>query len=194
VVHGFSRDLEHQKGQPYGCPFSVTPRNGFCLPLRNSRELSSRRSVRTNHAHRRHYSGSVFASRLSGQALSGRMSIGYGAIMPGQMLPPSDTGYLEIRVATQNVEYPTLSDIGYFTHDFNLLYEFLRVKSDPSYRDFGFNRFFVYRNQHRIDPEDRLYIRHISQESPPHIDAVVLALPFLPKLRSEMATAIREVL
>jgi hypothetical protein len=93
------------------------------------------------------------------------------------MLPRSDFGFFQIDVHCKDGDYPSLSGIAYFLHDFNLLYEFSRIVEDPKYRDYRFSRFSVYRNRRRIDPNDQLVVRRLTRESPLEFIAAVAALP-----------------
>jgi len=94
------------------------------------------------------------------------------------MPPSSDFGFFRTEFkADDSDDYPTFSDINYFLHDLNLLYEFSRVIVDPKYRGYHFSRFFAYRNRQRIDDSDQLRIERLRQESPLYIAAVAAALP-----------------
>jgi hypothetical protein len=93
------------------------------------------------------------------------------------MVATSDTGYFRIELqASEESEYPALTDISYFLHDFNLLYEFSRIIVDPKYRDHNFSRFSAYRNRHRIDADDQLGIETLSHKSPLLVIAVIGAV------------------
>src|SRR5258706_172433 len=98
--------------------------------------------------------------------------------MPDEMHPISDTGFLQVRfIANENADYPAFSDTSYFLQDLNLLYEYLRVREDPRYEGFRFDRFFVYRNRRRIDPRDQLIVQSLTKESPLTIMTAVVAAP-----------------
>lgn len=94
------------------------------------------------------------------------------------MPPLSDFGFFQIELrASETDDYPAFSDVNYFLHDMNLLYEFSRVIVDPKYRDYRFSRFFVYRNRQRVEPDDQLRLQSLTQESPLEIAAIVAAAP-----------------
>ncbi len=94
------------------------------------------------------------------------------------MPPVSEFGFFRIELrASETDDYPTFSDIDYFLHDLNLLYEFSRVIVDPKYKDYRFSRFFAYRNRRRVEPDDQLRVQRLSHESPLEIAAVVIAGP-----------------
>jgi hypothetical protein len=94
------------------------------------------------------------------------------------MSPISDFGYFQIELrASETDAYPTLSDINYFLHDLNLLYEFSRVIVDRKYDKYHFSRFFTYRNRRRVEPDDQLRIQRLTKESPLLIIVVVAAVP-----------------
>jgi len=94
------------------------------------------------------------------------------------MLLTSEFGYYQIELRTNDGDnYPALTDISYFLHDFNLFYEFTRVIADPKYRNYHFSRFFTYRNRRRIDEPDQLSVERLSKESPLLIIVAVAALP-----------------
>lgn len=94
------------------------------------------------------------------------------------MPPVSDFGFFQLILhANETDDYPAFSDVNYFLHDVNLLYEFSRVIVDPKYREYRFSRFFVYRNRRRIESGDQLRIQRLTQESPLEIAAVVAAVP-----------------
>ena len=94
------------------------------------------------------------------------------------MPPISDFGFFQIEFrALETDDYPTFSDVNYFLHDLNLLYEFSRVIVDRKYGEYRFSRFFAYRNRRRVEPDDQLRIQRISQESPLLVIAVIAAIP-----------------
>ena len=47
------------------------------------------------------------------------------------MTPTSDFGYFEMRLRGREDDYPTLLEISSFLYDFNLIYEFSRLATDP---------------------------------------------------------------
>ncbi|MBV9888496.1 MAG: hypothetical protein JO119_18285 [Acidobacteria bacterium] len=91
------------------------------------------------------------------------------------MLTPSASGYFEFRVITSEEDYPELSEISYFLHDLNLLYEFTRIETDPAYSGYRFSRFFGYRNRSRLVEADRLHIERLNHQSPFELVAIVTA-------------------
>jgi hypothetical protein len=95
------------------------------------------------------------------------------------MLPKSDSGYFQIHLTAGEKEddYPALTDVDYFLHDFNLLYELSHIVVDPKYSDYKFTRFFPYRNRRRIAAPDQLAVERLSYESPLELVTLVMALP-----------------
>lgn len=93
------------------------------------------------------------------------------------MPQPSDFGYFQIALRGDEGDYPALTDISSFLHDFNLLYEFSRVIVDPKYEGYRFSRFSTYRNNRRVEPGDQLEIQSLRIESPIELITIVAATP-----------------
>jgi hypothetical protein len=93
------------------------------------------------------------------------------------MTPSGEVGYFEIRVRGREDDYPTLLNISSFLYDFNLIYEFARLATDPKYATYTFSRFSWNRDGRPLVEDDRLRVIALRQESPIELVAVVAAVP-----------------
>ena len=93
------------------------------------------------------------------------------------MMPTSDFGYFQIRLHGREDDYPTLLEISSFLYDFNLIYEFSRLGTDPKYASYTFSRYSWNRDARPLTNDDRLRVVTLRHESPIVLIAVVAAVP-----------------
>jgi hypothetical protein len=93
------------------------------------------------------------------------------------MTPANEIGYFQIRLRGREDDYPPLLDVSSFLYDFNLIYEFSRLGSDPKYSLYSFSQFSWNRNARRLANDDRLRVVSLRHESPLALIVVVAAVP-----------------
>jgi hypothetical protein len=94
------------------------------------------------------------------------------------MMPPrEDAGYFEISLRGQDDDYPSLLDVSAFLYDFNLVYEFSRLATDPKYSGYTFSRYSWNRFSRPISAGDRLRVAMLRHESPLLFVGLVAAVP-----------------
>jgi hypothetical protein len=65
------------------------------------------------------------------------------------------------------------SDVGLFLYDFDSLYELARLGLDPSYEEFSFSRFALYRGHRRLKPQDKMQVQALTLGSPLEIATAI---------------------
>jgi hypothetical protein len=78
---------------------------------------------------------------------------------------PRSTGQIELTLRTDE-QTPFLADLLNFLYDFNLFYEISRLGTDPKYEGFRPSPWMFTRKRRTLEPEDRLQVDLLSQESP----------------------------
>jgi len=84
--------------------------------------------------------------------------------------------YIEITVRGEEEKYPLLADVNSFLYDFNLLYEFARIGSDPAHNKHNLSQYSWRRNARRIDQSDQLRVVRLRHESPLLLVTVIPAV------------------
>jgi hypothetical protein len=82
------------------------------------------------------------------------------------MATPVSAQLLQIALRGDEGQFPLLLDISSFLYDFNLLYEFMRIKMDDRYSGYTFSFHSWNRKNRRLREEDRLRVVHLRHESP----------------------------
>jgi len=87
-----------------------------------------------------------------------------------------ESNHVEIYIRGDENRRTTPGDVGLFLYDTMILYELGRLATDPSYSDYSFSNFTLYRNARRLREQDRLYIDSLRIASPLEAIATVAAM------------------
>jgi len=91
------------------------------------------------------------------------------------MATPESAQLVQIALRGDEDQFPMLLDVSSFLYDFNLLYEFTRIKLDDRYSHYRFSQHSWSRKNRPIRDEDRLRVVHLRLGSPIDLVAVVKA-------------------
>ena len=93
------------------------------------------------------------------------------------MVNPVSAQLLQISLRGDEDQFPLLLDITSFLYDFNLLYEFMRIKMDDRYSGYTLSFHSWNRKNRPLRDADRLRVVHLRHESPIALVTVAIATP-----------------